>query len=184
MPKKIELEPHLPPEELENRYRKAKDPVLRSHYQIVWLIAAGKSTAEVMEATGYCRDWIQKLARRYNRAGPEALGDRRHDNPGAAHRALLSAEQREELKEALKKPPEDGGTWNSRKVGEWIERAIGRELNNKKQRGWEYLKRVGQSPKVPRPHHAEADEREQEAFKKVIMALPGRPEAMKMGPSP
>jgi hypothetical protein len=54
MPKKIELEPHLPPEELENRYRKAKDPGLRSHYQIVRLIAAGKSTAEVMEATGYC----------------------------------------------------------------------------------------------------------------------------------
>jgi len=41
--------------------------------------------------------------------------------------------------------------WNSRKVGEWIERQIGRELNNKKQRGWEYLKRMGRSPQVPRP---------------------------------
>jgi transposase len=39
MPKKIELHPHLSTEELENRYRGAKDPVERSHYQIVWLIA-------------------------------------------------------------------------------------------------------------------------------------------------
>jgi hypothetical protein len=39
MPKTIKLEPHLSSEELENRYRKAHDPVLRSHYQILWLIS-------------------------------------------------------------------------------------------------------------------------------------------------
>ena len=52
MPKKIKLLPHLSAEELENRYPSAKDPVERTHYQIVWLIARGKSTSEVMEATG------------------------------------------------------------------------------------------------------------------------------------
>jgi len=56
--------------------------------------------------------------------------------------------------------------WNSRKVGEWIECQIGRKLNNKNKRGWEYLKRMSRSSQVPRPHHASADEREQEAFKK------------------
>ncbi len=151
---------------MENRYRKARDPVERSHYQIVWLISEGKTTRQVMEATGYSRGWIQQLARRYNADGPEALGDRRHRNPGARDRALLSAEQREELARALRKPPEDGGMWNSRKVGEWIERKTGEAVSNKKQRGWEYLRRLGNSPKVPRPHHAKADNREQEAFKK------------------
>ncbi len=77
MPKTIKLEPHLDSQELENRYRKAHDPVLRSHYQILWLISEGKTTAQVMEATGYSRGWIQQLARRYNRYGSEALGDRR-----------------------------------------------------------------------------------------------------------
>jgi transposase len=166
MPKTIKLEPHLEPEELEDRYRKAHDPVLRSHYQILWLIGEGRSTTEVMEVTGYSRGWIQQIARRYNSGGADALGDRRHRNPGARGRALLSTEQREELREALKGPPEDGRMWNSRKVGEWIERRIGRELANKKQRGWEYLKRMGQSPKAPRPRHAKANEHEREAFKK------------------
>jgi transposase len=166
MPKTIKLEPHLDPTELESRYRKAPDPVLRSHYQILWLISLGKTTTQVMEVTGYSRGWIQQLARRYNDAGPQALGDRRHQNPGATHRALLSADQQEELTEVLKKPPPDGGMWNSRKVGEWIERRSGRVVSQKKQRGWEYLKRLKQSPKVPRPHHRQADEHEQEAFKK------------------
>ncbi len=166
MPKTIKLEAHLSSEELEHRYREARDPVARSHYQILWLIGEGRTTGEVMEVTGYSRGWIQQLARRYNAGGPEALGDRRHRNPGARDRALLDAEQQEELAEALRKPPEDGGMWNSRKVGEWIEARTGKAVSQKKQRGWEYLRRLGNSPKVPRPHHAKADKSEQEAFKK------------------
>jgi transposase len=166
MPKTIKLESHLNPKELEYRYRKAHDPVLRSHYHILWLISEGKTTRQVMEATGYSRGWIQQLARRYNRYGPEALGDRRHHNPGARDRALLSADQQQELREALTKPPPDGGMWNSRKVGEWIERRTGHVVSQKKQRGWEYLKRLENSPKVPRPHHKKANSQEQEAFKK------------------
>ncbi len=79
---------------------------------------------------------------------------------------MLSDQQRE-LSEALKKPPEDGGMWNSRKVGEWIEDKTGKKVVSKKQRGWEYLKKLGNSPKVPRPHHQKANHTEQEAFKKA-----------------
>jgi len=46
MPKRIELSPHATTEELEHRYRKAKDPVERTHHQIVWLLSEGKRTAE------------------------------------------------------------------------------------------------------------------------------------------
>lgn len=164
MPKKIRLKPHLSTAELESRYREARDPVERSHYQIVWLIAQGKTTGEVMEVTGYSRNWIQQLSRRYNERSPAALRDKRHENPGAKDRALLDEEQREELAGLLKGAPSDGGMWNSRKVAEWIEQRTGRRASP--QRGWEYLRRLGNTPKVPRPSHAKADPREQEAFKK------------------
>src|ERR671938_2107818 len=98
MPKTIKLESRLSSEGLENRYREARDPVLRSHYQILWLISQGKTTTQVMEVTGYSRGWIQQLARRYNADGPQqALGDRRHRNPGARDRALLDEDQQREL---------------------------------------------------------------------------------------
>ena len=169
MPKTIKLEPHLlESKELEDRYRKARDPVERSHYQIVWSISEGKkSTRQIMEATGYSRGWVQQLARRYNSGGPEALGDRRHHNPGARDRALLDQARQRELAQALRKPPEDGGMWNSGKVGEWIEAKTGKKVASKKQRGWEYLKRLGNSPKVPpRPHHRKADKSETERLSK------------------
>jgi transposase len=98
--------------------------------------------------------------------GTEGLGDRRHRNPGGAERALLTPEHREELGRALKAPPEDGGLWSSRKkVAEWIEAKTGRR-GVRAQRGWEYLRKLGHTPQVPRPTSAEADPEEQEAFKK------------------
>ena len=52
MPKRITIAPHLPIEELEQRYRQAKDPVERSHYQIIWLLAQGKCSQEVATVMG------------------------------------------------------------------------------------------------------------------------------------
>lgn len=154
-----------PPEELRRRYREAKDPVERSHHHIAWLLAEGKSAREAAEATGYSERWVRELSRRYRESGVEGLGDRRHNNPGGAKRALLTPEQREELGEALKAPPRDGGLWSSRKVAEWIEGRTGRR-GVRAQRGWEYLRKLGHTPQVPRPQNADADPAEQEAFKK------------------
>ncbi len=165
MPKRLHLEEHLSSEELEYRYRKAKDPVERTHLLIVWQLSLGKTTREVSEATGYSPEWIREISLRYNEKGVEGLGDRRHQNPGAKDRALLSLEHQQELKEALKAPPEEGGMWSSSKVARWIEKKTGRR-GVRAQRGWEYLRKLGNSPQVPRPSNAEADPEEQEAFKK------------------
>ncbi len=135
----------------------------RTHYQIVWLLSQGKLTREVAQATGYSAEWIRQIAGRYNRLGEEGLGDRRHRNPGAKDRALLSPQLREALGEALSGPPQDGGMWNSRKVAEWIAGRIGREVGV--QRGWEYLRLLGYTPQVPRPTHARADTKRQDEFK-------------------
>src|SRR3712207_3804212 len=169
MPKRLHLEEHLSSEELEYRYRKAKDLVLRTHLLIVWQLSLGKTTREVSEATGYSPEWIREISLRYNKDGVEGLGDRKHQNPGAKDRALLSLEHQQELKEALKTPPEEGGMWSSSKVARWIEQKTGRR-GVRAQRGWEYLRKLGNSPQVPRPSNAEADPKSRRLSKKVTRA--------------
>ncbi len=63
MPKRISIKPYLSIEELDQRYRQAKEVIERSHYQIIWLLAQGKRTEEVVEVTGYSRNWIYELVR-------------------------------------------------------------------------------------------------------------------------
>ena len=162
MVKKLRLQPHLGADELERRYRAARDPVERAHYQIVWLLSQGWATAEVMAATGYSRGWVQAVARRYHRDGPAGLGDQRHTNPGGAARALLDAAGQQELRAALAGEAPDGGRWSGRKVAAWMADKVGRAIGP--QRGWEYLRRRGYRPQVPRPRHAEAHAAEQAAF--------------------
>ena len=170
MPKRIELSPHATTEELEHRYRKAKDPVERSHHQIVWLLSEGKRTEEVCEVTGYSPGWVRKIARRYNERGVDALGDGRHSNPGAKERALLDEAGEAELLEALQRSPPTflgGGMWSGPKVARWIAQRRGAEKVHV-QRGWEYLRKARMSPQVPRPYNAKgASASEREAFKKV-----------------
>lgn len=167
MPKRLELSPHASTQELERRYRKAKDPVERSHHQIVWLLSEGRTTKEVCEVTGYSPGWVRRIARRYNERGLEGLGDRRHGNPGARERALLDEEGQAELRESLLAgPPPGGGMWSGPKVARWIERRNGLKKVHV-QRGFEYLRKVGMSPQVPRPASTRSDPEEREAFKKV-----------------
>ena len=77
---------HLSAEELAARYRAADDPVLRSQCHMIRLLVVGRPLAEVAEVTGYSTRWVREVVRRYNEAGPEGLGDRRHANRGAAPR--------------------------------------------------------------------------------------------------
>jgi transposase len=153
---------------LEGLYRKATDPVLRTHLLMVWRMSLGDSIQEVAAMVGYSHKWVREIARRYEEQGVEGLGDRRHGNPGAKERALVDEEGQARLRQALLKeaPPGGGGMWSGPKVARWIEQEIGIEKVHD-QRGWEYLRKVGHSPQVPRPSNAQgADSEKREAFKK------------------
>ena len=84
---------------------------------------------------------------------------------------MLDEEGQVELREVLLRPPPasvGGGMWSGPKVARWIEQRNGLEKVHA-QRGWEYLRKVGMSPQVPRPSNAKgADPSEREAFKKVL----------------
>ena len=155
---------------MEGLYRKATDPVLRTHLLMVWRMSLGDSVSEVARVVGYSEKWTREIAKRYeSEGGVEGLGDRRHGNPGAKERALLDEEGQAELREALLEgSPPGGGMWSGPKVARWIEQKTGLEKVHA-QRGWEYLRKVRMSPQVPRPSNAQgADASEREAFKKVF----------------
>jgi transposase len=155
------IAPHLPIEELQQRYRTAEDSVARSQWQMLWLLAQGMPTAQVAQVTGYGVRWIQEIARRY-RAGPQAIGDHRHTNPGAA--PLLDGAQQAQLQTALAGPAPDGGIWTGRWVAYWMSEVLGRPISV--QRGWEWMRRLGFTPQRPRPRETRADAAAQESFKK------------------
>lgn len=165
MPKRVTIEPHLSLEELENGYRQAKEPVKRTHYQIIWLLAKGIRTQEVVATTGYSRSWIYELVWGYNRMGAETLGDQRISNKGSSE-PLLDDVQQALLWQALQEAPAEGGHWNGRKVADSIAELIGRAVS--RQRGWEYLKQMRFRLRVPRPEHTESSLEEQAEWKKKI----------------
>jgi len=136
---------------------------------MVWRMSLGDSVGEVAGVVGYSEKWVKEIARRYESEGAQGLGDRRHANPGAKERALLDEEGQAELREVLLAgaPPPGGGMWNGPKVARWIEEKTGSKKEVHAQRGWEYLRKAGHTPQVPRPSNARgASASEREAFKK------------------
>src|SRR5918993_5713351 len=154
---------HLPLEELEARYRAARDATEARHFQAIWLLAQGRTFVEVAEVLAFVPRWVQQLAQRYNASGPEALGDQRRRNGRAA--GLLTEAVLSALAKRVRTPPEDGGLWSGPKVAAWMARHLGLAKVHP-QRGWEALQRIGWSPQAPRPRHARAaGPEERAAFK-------------------
>lgn len=168
---RLAVVPHLTTDEMEQRSRRARDPVGRGQWQLVWLVAQGKLAREVAATTGYSTKWVGAVVRRYNADGPAGIGDRRRANPGGV--PALSPTQRAALHARLAEPPPDGGLWSGPKVAAWIAEQTGRAVGP--QCGWEYLVRLGCALRRPRPRHAQADAEAQAAFKRGASPPRSRP---------
>ena len=160
---RLTLHPHQTNQELEHAYRTATDPIERSHRHIIWLYAQRGNADAVATLTAYSAAWVRELVKRYNRDGPTALRDLRHDNRGEGR--LLAPNQQEALREALGRSAPDAGLWTSAKVATWIEATTGQAVSVVT--GWKYLRRLEHTLQVPRPRHRDSATPEQrEAFKK------------------
>lgn len=159
----VQLARHLSTDELEQRYRQAREPHERTWWQIVWLVARGQSARAVADSVGYSAYWVGKIVQRYNTEGPAGMINRRHTQSRRAP-MLLSSSQLDDLRQALAGPPPAGERWTSQTVANWMAERLGRPVP--KQRGWDYLQRLGARLLQPRPRHVAASAQEQEAFKK------------------
>ena len=169
MTRRISLEPHLTIDELEGRYRSAKDSVERSRWHFLWLLARGLTAKLVASMTGFSAYWIGRIAQRYNQQGPDGVKDlRRQPRPSSAQ--LLSVAQRDELAAALAAgAAPEGERWSGRTVDAWISQRLGRCVG--RQLGWVYLRRLGARLRAPRPRHVQADPQAQAGFKQRLRPL-------------
>ena len=162
MPRRIKIVPHQSTQSLGVAYHQAKEGPESRQYQIIWLLAQGKTTEQVQEITGYSRTWIYELVKRYNQLGLEGLGDRRKENPGG--KPLIDDVTQAQLWQVLQGQAPDGGLWNSRQVADWLTGVSGRKIS--RQRGWEILRQMTFRLRVPRTSNVKSDESEQETWKK------------------
>lgn len=164
MPKRLQIEKHLSREELKARYLGCQDVAERIRWEVIYLLAGHTPSEYVANRTRLSVQWIRQLACRYNRQGPSALQDRRHQHAGPAR--LLSDAQWEKLKAALEQPvPAElgGGLWNGPKVAAWMSQQLGRRVHQR--RGHVYLRLAGYTCQTPRPRHQKGDPLAQETFK-------------------
>ncbi len=154
---------HLSLEELQAGFRSSGDATLARHYQVIWLLAQGRSCSEVARLTSFARRWVEQLLARYNAFGATSLGDRRRGN-GAAPTVLTPA-MLAAVRERVRRPPDDGGVWTAKKVAAFMAAELGRAVAE--QRGWEALRAIGWTIQRPRPRDVRAaSPEEQSAFKK------------------
>src|SRR5262245_10906139 len=113
----------------------------RRRWQVIALLADGLPLAEIEATTGYRPRTIRQIAQRYRECGPVSLADGRQRSLGAA--PLLAEDQQRELRQALQKRAPDGGIWTGPKVALWMAARTGKRVH--RQRGWEYLRRLGGS---------------------------------------
>lgn len=163
----LKIKPHLSHEEIGQYYRKCKNPIEKTRWQLIWLMSNPKKEILVTEAAqtvGFCQRWARILVGRYNDEGGEGLSDKRKDNPGKS--AFLNEKQQEQLKKMLlnKRPP-DGGLWTGPKVAAWIEKKTKKHITAVG--AWKWIKKSGFTLQVPRPKNIKAaTEKETAEFKK------------------
>jgi hypothetical protein len=63
------------PARLEGLYRKATDPVLRTHLLMVWRMSLGDSIREVAAMVGYSQKWVREIGRSPGVTSPKGSRD-------------------------------------------------------------------------------------------------------------
>jgi transposase len=162
---RLQLTPHLPPDELAERFRRCRDGRQKARWQALWLVGRPQqpySSAQAAAVVGLTPDGVRKLIHRYNAGGPAAVAR----NAGGQGRApRLSADQQAQLKQELLGRAPDGGLWNGPKLARRIAELTGQTMH--KATGWEWLRKLGFTPQRPRPRNTQAaSPAEQAAWKK------------------
>ncbi len=153
---------HLTAGELRGRYRACREAKEGRRWHALWLVAGGRSAAEAAALVGLDASRVRQIVRRYNADGPGSVADGHRTNPGGP-KTRLTATQQAALRAALAGAPPGGGLWTGAQVAAWIDATLVPATPTWPQLGWVYLRRLGQTPQVPRPRHARAASADEQA---------------------
>lgn len=159
---RLVLAGHLTAAALRGRYRACRDAKEGRRWQALWLVAEGRSAAQAAALVGLDPSRVRQIIRRYNSDGPDSVADGHRRNPGGPKMRLTAAQQAA-LRAALAGDPPGGGLWTGAQVAAWIDARAEPDTPTWPQLGWVYLRRLGQTPQVPRPRHARAATADEQA---------------------
>ena len=156
---------HHSVEELRNTAKRERNAHRRIRMQMVLLAMQGHTAPQIARALSVSRRSLQDWVRRYNQNGLKGLDDRR----GGNRRHLTAAQEQRIIVhiDGLAADPREG-IRRGQDLRRWIEKQFNvlYSLNGI----YELLHRLGYSCLMPRPRHAQADSKAQEAFKKTRWA--------------
>jgi transposase len=158
--KRLPVIPHLPVEEVKDRYRRCPDPKEKTRWHLLWLLSQpGRplSCEQAAPLVGLSDVYARAVLKRWNAYGPAGLADRRKANKSPGK---LTAAQQAELFDALQQEPPDGGLWSGPKVVAFVRDRWGVVADPTT--GWRWLKKLGFRLVVPRPRHPQTASAEQQ----------------------
>jgi transposase len=145
---------HLTANQARAEYRACRHPVEKVRWHAIWLLLRAdrpRTPARPAEAVGRSVVTVRDLLHRWSDCGPAGLTGRRASDRG---RPRLSDDQRAEVFAAPEKRPPDGGLRSGPEVAAFVRDRWAVVVCP--QTGWEWLKDLGFTPRVPRPRHPEA----------------------------
>src|SRR5689334_11187253 len=167
MRKRVELKPHLSPEQIRERLYHSNNGHHASYWQIILTISSnpGKATSEYCAYLGISDTKFYRILALYNEHGEhfcEALqwGGRR------ASRCLMSFEDEQQLLDTQTASALEGKLLVAKQLRQAVEQKLERSVSDYYL--WDMLHRHGWTKKAPRPQHPQATavEDKVEAFKK------------------
>ena len=163
-PFRVDWHPQDTPEALKAAYRAERDSVLRTRLHALWLLRSKHRIPEVSRVVGVDYRTVQKWVRRYREGGLAEALSRKKTRQGQG--AYLSEEaEREVVREVG-----TGRFRTGQEIRDWI--ASEYSVHYKRAGIYGLLRRLGCSPKAPRPLHAKADLEQQAAWKKEALRKP------------
>lgn len=132
-------------------------------YQAIYMSITTKlSQAEIGRITGYSREWVSKLMKRYRTEGLAGFGIKPR---GGRHRELQTLEEEKAFIVGYIEQASEGKILTVSKVHEALETKLGQAVQ--KSAIYKMLHRHGWRKIAPRPRHPKADSASMEAFKKM-----------------